>query len=77
MALLALGVLVSYMIGTNSQKMYPGTILVRSCVILPVMAWLYFKSNDPLFITLLIVVGLGLVLTSIGYIADRKQSQKQ
>ena len=41
-------------------------------MILFVLLGLYFFSGDPLFISLLVVVGIGVILTSISYWLDRR-----
>jgi len=68
--LLALGVLVVWIIATRAERMYPGTLVVRS-VILAGFIWLYVRSHDPFFISLFVVVVIGFLLTSSCYLADR------
>jgi len=43
-------------------------------VMLPVLLGLYLYSRDPLFISLLVVVGLGVVLTGVSYWLDRREN---
>ena len=74
MALLALGIFVTQLIRTDSEKMYATTLFIRTFVLLPAMVWLYVKSSDPLFLVLLGVVGFGLMLTAIAYYSDKKIS---
>src|SRR5437870_13181637 len=67
LALLTLGILITQIIRNRVEVLYTTTIFVRAFVLLPVMAWLYFKSSDPLFITLFCIVGFGLLLTTFSY----------
>jgi hypothetical protein len=54
------------------QVLYTTTLLVRS-VIVVVLATLFVYSHDPLFISLFLVVGLGMVLTGASYLSDRRR----
>lgn len=49
--------------------LYPAALIVRSGM-LPIMLGLYLYSGDPLFITLLVVVGIGVLLTGVSYWLD-------
>ena len=69
--MVALGVIVSQAVRHRLEVLYPTALLVRS-VMLPVMLGLYLYSGDPLFITLLIIVGIGVVLTGVSYWLDRR-----
>src|SRR5215510_8774209 len=57
LALLTLGVLIIQIIRHKVEVLYTTTIFIRTFLLLPVMIWLYFKSADPLFITLFCIIG--------------------
>ncbi len=69
--LFALGVVVVQIIRHAVENLYSTTILVR-LFILAALAALYVTSNDPLFVVLLGVVGLGVLLTGTSYLLDRR-----
>ena len=69
--LLALGVVIVQIIRHRVEALYTTTLAVRS-VIMVVLAGLFIYSRDPLFISLIIVVGLGMVLTGSSYLRDRR-----
>ena len=71
--LFALGVVIVQIIRHRVEVLYTTTLLVRS-VIVVVLAALFVYSHDPLFISLLVVVGLGMVLTGTSYLSDRRRS---
>ena len=71
--LFALGVVIVQIIRHRVEVLYTTTLLVRS-VIVVVLAALFVSSHDPLFISLLVVVGLGMVLTGTSYLSDRRRS---
>jgi hypothetical protein len=49
--------------------LYLTALAVRSAM-LPVLLSLYVASRDPLFITLLLIVGFGVVYTGVSYRLD-------
>ncbi len=69
--ILALGMIVVQAIRLRLDTLYPTFIAVRA-VLLTVIAGLYFYAHDPFFISLFVVVGIGFLLTSAGYLADRR-----
>lgn len=71
MLMLALGIIVLQAVRHRLDVLYPTALIVRSGV-LPIMLGLYLYSGDPLFITLLVVVGIGVVLTGVSYWLDRR-----
>jgi uncharacterized membrane protein YoaK (UPF0700 family) len=72
--LFALGVLIVQVTRHRLEVLYPTTLLVRS-VIVAVLVGLLLYSRDPLFASLLVVVGLGMILTGTGYVLDRQRHQ--
>ena len=69
--LLSLAILITQMIRLNLDVLYPSTLVVRS-LILATLVWLYFRADDPLFLVLTGIVGLGFVLTLSSYRIDRR-----
>ena len=69
--LLALGLVILQIVRLHVEVLYSATLVVRS-VILVCLFGLYFYSRDPLFLTLLGIVGFGFVLTGISYWLDRR-----
>lgn len=70
--LFALGVVIVQIIRHSVEVLYTTTLLVRS-VIVAVLAGLFIYSRDPLFISLIVVVGIGMVLTGTSYLSDRRR----
>jgi uncharacterized protein YjeT (DUF2065 family) len=69
--LLALGIVIVQIIRHQLEVLYPTTLIVR-VFIMAVLAGLLIYSRDPLFISLMVVVGLGMVLTGSSYLSDRR-----
>ncbi len=69
--MVALGIIVMQATRYRLEVLYPTALVVRTGM-LPVMIALYFYSGDPLFITLLAIVGLGVALTGVSYWLDRR-----
>lgn len=76
LALFTLGVLVIQIIRLRLDRIYTTTIFVRTFVLVPVMIWLYVKSHDPFFLTLVGIVGFGMVLTTVCYFLDKAEAGK-
>ena len=74
MILLALGIFVLQAVRHRLEVLYTTALAVRGIVMLPVLLGLYLYSRDPLFISLLVVVGLGVVLTGVSYWLDRREN---
>jgi len=69
--LLALGILIVQIIRHRVDALYTTTLIVRA-VLLSVMFALYLYSRDPFFISLMVIVGFGVILTLASYLSDRK-----
>ena len=69
--LLALGIVIVQIIRHRLEVLYTTTLLVRVFIML-VLAGLLVYSGDPLFISLMVVVGLGMVLTGTSYLSERR-----
>jgi len=71
MVLLALGVFVLQAVRHRLEVLYTTALVVRGGM-LPILLGLYFYSRDPLFISLLVIVGFGFALTGVSYALDRQ-----
>jgi uncharacterized membrane protein YoaK (UPF0700 family) len=71
--LLALGILIAQIIRHRLEVLYPTTLAVRG-LILSVLAGLFVATRDPFFLVLILIVGLGVVLTGASYVLDRRGS---
>ena len=72
--LFALGVVVVQIIRHRVEALYTTTLLVRAVIVL-VLAGLFVYSHDPLFISLIVVVGIGMILTGSSYLRDSSASK--
>jgi hypothetical protein len=54
-------------------EVYPTTLIVRTLIV-AVLAGLLIYTRDPLFISLLVVVGFGMILTGTSYALDRRSA---
>ena len=69
--LLALGILVAQIMRHRVEALYPTTLVVRVVLVTTLVA-LYVASRDPLFLVLTGIVGLGMALTTTGFVVDRR-----
>jgi len=70
-ALFSIGALFVQIVRIQIKELYTTTIVVR----VPLMAvnlWLFYYSGNPLFLTLFVIVTLGVVLTVTGYVLDQR-----
>ena len=70
--LLALGLVVIQIIRHRVEGLYTTTLGVRAIIVASLVA-LFIYSKDPLFISLIVVVGIGMILTGTSYLLDRRQ----
>jgi uncharacterized protein YjeT (DUF2065 family) len=73
--LLALGLVVVQIIRHRVEALYTTTLGVRLIIIASLVA-LFIYSKDPLFISLTVVVGIGMILTGTSYLLDRRQIRR-
>jgi hypothetical protein len=71
--MLALGIIIVQLIRTRSERLYPATLLVRAAIWIWTLR-LFLASRDPLFAVILGVVGLGIVMTGVCYLAERDKT---
>jgi uncharacterized protein YjeT (DUF2065 family) len=69
--LLALGLVIVQIIRHRVEALYSTTLGVR-VIIVAVLVTLFVYSKDPLFISLIVVVGIGMILTGTSYLLDRR-----
>ena len=69
--LLALGIVIVQIIRFHVEVLYTTTLIVRALIV-AVLVGLLIYSHDPLFISLIVVVGFGMVLTGTSYLLDRR-----
>ena len=62
------------MIRARATELYPATLVIRVYFIGCIGAF-YAMTSDPLFLVLIVIVGLGFVLTLGSYLLDRKSSR--
>jgi uncharacterized protein YjeT (DUF2065 family) len=68
---LILGLLAAQIVRHQVEGLYTTLVGLR-LIIIVVLLGLFVYSSDPLFIVLMLVVGLGVVLTTLGYWLDRQ-----
>lgn len=73
-ALFSTGAVFVQIVRLHIEELYTTTIFVRIPLI-AVNLWLFYYSDNPLFLTLFVIVTFGVVLTVTGYLLDRKQGQ--
>ncbi len=71
--MVALGILVAQIVRHRLEVLYPTTLIVR-VVLVGTIVELYLESRDPLFLVLTGIVGLGMLLTTAGFLTDRRAS---
>jgi len=69
--LLALGLIIVQIMRHRVEVLYPTTLGVRAVIVVGLVA-LFIYSKDPLFISLTVVVGIGMILTGTSYLLDRR-----
>ena len=73
--MLAFAVVVVQIVRLRVESMYSATLMARTLLMGTVVA-LYFQSCDPLFLVLAGIVGLGMVLTTLGFLSDRRSGRR-
>jgi len=73
--MIALGILIIRVIQKELKEIYPATLIAR-VVICVGLIYLYSHYCNPLFLVLLIIVGLGFVITSLSYFLDSRNQIK-
>jgi uncharacterized protein YjeT (DUF2065 family) len=68
--MVALGIIVISIVRNRVEVLYRTTLAARS-VLLAAFLWAFIDSRDPFFLVIAAIVGLGMILTTTGMIADR------
>jgi uncharacterized protein YjeT (DUF2065 family) len=71
---LIFGILVFQVARYAAEKFYNTSILIR-LIALAILLWLYTLSNNPLFVSIMVIVGVGLAFTVASLAAGRNQTQ--
>lgn len=69
--MLAFAVVVVQIVRHRVETMYSATLMARTLLVGTTVT-LYFQSGDPLFLVLTGIVGLGMLLTTFGFLSDRR-----
>jgi hypothetical protein len=68
--MIALSIIVIQIVRHRVEVMYRTTLIAR-IVLVTTALWLYIESRDLLFLSISGIVGVGMLLTMFGLIADR------
>jgi len=71
--LLALGILIIQIVRHEVEALYSTTLVVRG-MLLAAIAALYARTSDPFFVSLFVIIGIGVVLTATGYYLDHRRA---
>ncbi len=71
MFMMALSFLIFKILKNEDWKYYVSTIYIRSIIVL-FLCWIYYKSNDPMFLVLSAVVLIGLIPSIIVHLGNKE-----
>jgi hypothetical protein len=71
--LLVIGLLVIQVIRHRLQQLYATTLVARA-LISATLLWLFLATGDPFFAVVLLIVLIGVALTGVSYVLDRRES---
>ena len=71
--LLVIGILVVQIIRYRLEALYATTLVARA-LISATLLWLYLNTGDPFFGVILVIVLVGVGLTGISYLLDRRST---
>jgi uncharacterized protein YjeT (DUF2065 family) len=69
--LLVLGILIVQIIRHKLSMLYSTTLVARA-LISATLLWLFAMTGDPFFAVILVVVLIGVALTGVSYVLDRR-----
>jgi hypothetical protein len=75
MLMSGLGLAVFGIIRVGVPELYPVTLFIRM-YFLVCLAIFYWMTTDPLFLVLIVIVGIGFVLTLIAHLRDRGEQSE-
>ena len=73
MLMSVLGLSVFGIVRAGVPELYPATIFIRIYFLI-CLAVFHRMTSDPLFVVLVVIVGIGFVLTASSYVLDRRSS---
>jgi hypothetical protein len=73
MLMSGLGFSVFGIIRAGVPELYPATIFIRIYFLICLTVF-YRMTSDPFFVVLVVIVGIGFVLTASSYVLDRRSS---
>jgi len=76
MLMSGLGMSVLGIIRAGVPELYPATLLIRT-YFLVCLAVFYWMTADPLFLVLILIVGIGFVLTLSAHLLDRREKTER
>jgi hypothetical protein len=76
MLMIGLSISVLGVIRARAEALYPGTLLVRA-FFLACIAVFYWRTSDPLFVIMFVIVGLGFALTASAFLVDHTGRARQ
>ena len=71
--LLVIGILIVQIIRYRVEAMY-ATTLVALALISATLLWLFLNTGDPFFGVVLVIVLIGVALTGVSYVLDRRDA---
>lgn len=75
MLLVGLGIMILQMIRLRLSSLYSTTLIVRSFFFVCLLNF-YMLNHDPFFLVLLVVLSIGIVLTTTSYVLDKQYELK-
>jgi len=71
--LLVIGILIVQIIRVRLEALYSTTLVARA-LISATLLWLYLNTGDPFFAVILVIVLIGVAITGISYLLDRRSA---
>ncbi len=72
--LLVIGILIIQIIRYRLEQLYATTLVARA-LISATLLWLFLSTGDPFFGVILVIVLIGVALTGVSYLLDRREAQ--
>lgn len=69
--LLVIGILIVQIIRYRLEMLYATTLVARA-LISATLLWLFVSTGDPFFAVILVIVLIGVALTGVSYVLDRR-----
>lgn len=75
MLLVGLGIMIVQIIRLRLSSVYLTTLIVRSFFFVCLISF-YLLNHDPFFLILLVILSVGMILTTMSYYLDQQQTLK-